>query len=87
MRRAFFAMFFRAAGVTWAAEPQAQPSLIAKPEALQTLLHPACSHCKVESLRRKDELRSDDRVLCWVRVQADGYVNDGVIPYRLPLPA
>ena len=80
MRRTFFAMFFLAAGAAWAADPPAQPSLIAKPEAFQTLLHPNCSHCKIENLRRKDELRNDDRVLCWLQVQADGYVNDGAIP-------
>jgi hypothetical protein len=58
------------------------PSLIAKPDAFQTLLHPNCSHCRIESQRRKDQLLNDDRVLCWMQVQADGYINDGVIPIR-----
>src|SRR2546421_9226168 len=83
MRHTFFAVcLLAAAGALWAADPQAQLSLVAKPEAFQTLLHPNCSHCKIENVRRKDELRSDDRVLCWLQVQADGYVNDGVIPIR-----
>src|SRR5262245_3764792 len=60
----------------------AEPALIAKPEAFQTLLHPNCSHCKIEKLRRKDELLDNDSVLCWMQVQADGYINDGVIPIR-----
>jgi hypothetical protein len=34
---------------------------VANPEAFETRLHPNCSHCKIENLRRKDELRSDDR--------------------------
>src|SRR5207302_5323415 len=82
MRRAFFAVFCLSAGLTWAADPQSQPLLVASPDAFETLLHPNCSHCKIESLRRKDELRSDDRVLCWLQVEADGYVNDGAIPIR-----
>jgi hypothetical protein len=57
-------------------------SLIAKPEAFETLVHPHCSHCFVEANRRKDALRSDDRVLCWIQVQTDGYINDGAIPLR-----
>jgi hypothetical protein len=82
MRHSSLALFFLAAGATWAADPPAQPTLIAKPEAFPTLLHPNCSHCQIENLRRQDELRSDDRVLCWLQVQADGYINDGVIPIR-----
>jgi hypothetical protein len=36
----------------------------------------------VEAKRRQDDLRGDDRVLCWMQVFADGYINDGVIPLR-----
>src|SRR5947209_7623164 len=82
MRWTVFGMFLLGAGGAWSADSQPQPVLVANPEAFQTLLHPNCSHCKIENLRRKDELRRDDRVLCWVQVQADGYVNDGAIPIR-----
>ena len=82
MRRALFAILLLATGGAWAADPQPQALLVANPAAFETLLHPNCSHCKIENLRRKDELRSDDRVLCWLQVQADGYVNDGAIPIR-----
>src|SRR5947208_571114 len=52
-----------------AAQPGKEPTLIAKPDAFKTLLHPNCSHCLVEANRRKEELRADDRVLCWMQVQ------------------
>ncbi len=65
-----------------AADTLPKPALISRPEAFQTLLHPNCSHCIVENSRRKAELRDDDRVLCWLQVQADGYINDGAIPIR-----
>jgi hypothetical protein len=78
----FFALVALAAAGARADDPQRQPLLVASPKALQTLLHPNCSHCKVENLRRKSELRDDDRALCWVQVQADGYINDGAIPVR-----
>jgi hypothetical protein len=65
-----------------AAEPLREPAIIAKPEAFPTLVHPLCSHCQVEANRRKGELRAADRVLCWMHVFADGYVNDGAIPLR-----
>src|SRR5262249_34367466 len=77
-----FATLLLTAGSAWAADTQGQPALISKPEAFQTLLHPNCSHCMIENSRRKAELRDDDRVLCWLQVQADGYVNDGAIPIR-----
>jgi hypothetical protein len=64
------------------AEPAREPAVVAKPGAFESLLHPLCSHCVIEGERRKDELRSDDLVLCWIQVQADGYVNDGAIPLR-----
>ena len=38
--------------------------LIAKPQAFQTLVNPACSHCRDEAKRRAGELK-DDRVLAW----------------------
>jgi hypothetical protein len=82
MRNALFVMLCLAATAASAAEPPNGPPVIAKPEAFQTLVHPNCSHCRVEANRRKEELRPDDRVLCWMQVQADGYVNDGAIPLR-----
>src|SRR5215470_15246335 len=69
-------------GSACATDTERQAALISKPEAFQTLLHPNCSHCMIENSRRKAELRDDDRVLCWLQVQADGYVNDGAIPIR-----
>ncbi len=54
------------------------PKLVAKPDAFQTLVNPACSHCRDEAKRRADELKPDDRVLCWTR----GYSEGGAIPYR-----
>ncbi len=65
-----------------AGSPAQDPTLIARPEAFKTLISPNCSHCVVEGKRRKEELRADDRVLAWVQVQTDGYINDGVIPLR-----
>src|SRR5437899_1064629 len=59
-----------------------EPTLIAKPEAFKTLVSPDCSHCRTENLRRKGELRADDRVLCFRQVFNDGYTNDGGIPIR-----
>src|ERR1044071_7607196 len=82
MRRTLFSMLFLAAGAAWADEPPKESPLIARPEAFQTLVHPNCSHCFIEGKRRKEELRSDDRVLCWIQVQTDGYTNDGAIPLR-----
>ena len=82
IRRDLFAILLLAAGGAWAADPPPQPLLLADPKTFPTLLHPNCSHCQIESVRRKDELRSDDRALCWLQVQADGYVNDGAIPIR-----
>lgn len=70
------------ATAAWAGEPPKQPPLIAKPDAFKTLIHPHCSHCQIEANRRKGELRADDRVLCWMQVLTDGYINDGAIPLR-----
>src|SRR5947209_19885732 len=64
------------------AETGKPPTVVPMPEAFESLLHPNCSHCFIEANRRKAELRPDDRVLCWMQVQADGYVNDGAIPLR-----
>jgi hypothetical protein len=75
-----FSLF--AVSVTMAAEPPPEPVLIDRPEAFPTLVHPHCSHCLVEADRRKQDLRGDDRALCWIQVQTDGYINDGVIPLR-----
>lgn len=76
---AFLLLPFSSAG---AVEPVDVPDLIAKPDAFPTLVHPLCSHCNIEANRRKDELRADDRVLCWMQVFTDGYINDGAIPLR-----
>ncbi|MCC7087198.1 MAG: DUF3179 domain-containing protein [Pirellulales bacterium] len=62
-------------GTAFAVEPV---SLIAKPEAFETLVNPECSHCRIEAKRRAKELRDDDRVLCWIR----GYSDGGAIPIR-----
>jgi hypothetical protein len=82
MRSALFLISCLATTAAWAAGPPTEPTLIARPEAFETLVHPNCSHCLIEAKRRKDELRADDRVLCWMQVQTDNYVNDGVIPLR-----
>jgi hypothetical protein len=71
-----------AAGTALADEPAKEPTLIARPEAFPTLDHPHCSHCFLEADRRKVELRASDRVLSWIQVFNDVYVNDGVIPIR-----
>src|SRR5438445_13690845 len=55
-----------------------EPKLIVKPEAFPTLVNPNCSHCRDEAKRRANELRDDDRVLCWLR----GYSDGGAIPLR-----
>jgi hypothetical protein len=53
-------------------------TLVAKPDAFETLVNPKCSHCRIEATRRAKELRDDDRVLCWIR----GYSDGGAIPIR-----
>jgi hypothetical protein len=82
MRRTLSLLLVLTAGGVWAAEPPQEPPVIAKPDAFKTLDHPDCSHCFVEAKRRNEELRADDRVLCWVQVTTDGYINDGAIPIR-----
>jgi hypothetical protein len=61
-----------------AAEPPPGPQLIVRPDALQTLVNPACSHCRDEAKRRARDLKPTDRVLCWTR----GYSDGGAIPMR-----
>jgi hypothetical protein len=66
------------ASVAGAEQPVAQSKVIARPDAFQTLVNPACSHCIDESKRRSKELRPEDRVLAWIR----GYSEGGAIPIR-----
>jgi hypothetical protein len=82
MRRTVCLLLVLTAGAAWAADPPREPVVIARPDAFKTLNHPNCSHCVVEGKRRKQDLRADDRVLCWVQVSTDGYINDGAIPIR-----
>ena len=60
------------------AQPAAEPPIVVKPDAFQTLVNPACSHCVDEAKRRKAELRDNDRVLAWTR----GYSDGGAVPIR-----
>jgi hypothetical protein len=87
MRRVLCLVLFFAAGAAWAAEPAKGPTLVARPGAFKPLFSPDCSHCKAEGLKRKDDLRAADRVLCWRQVFNDGYTNDGAIPIRFFLNA
>lgn len=64
-----------------AADPA--PILVEARGKLPTLVNPSCSHCKDEAVRRKDDLRPDDRALCWTRGKDDG----GAIPFRFFLNA
>jgi hypothetical protein len=75
MRFGALILLLLAAGTAFAVEPV---SLIAKPDAFDTLVNPECSHCRIEATRRAKELREDDRVLCWIR----GYSDGGAIPIR-----
>jgi hypothetical protein len=61
-----------------AADSPASPRLIEKPAAFETLINPACSHCRDEAKRRATELKPDDLVLAWTR----GYSDGGAIPVR-----
>lgn len=67
-------IFFLAASVA----PAADPKLVVKPDAFETLVNPNCSHCVDEAKRRKDELKDSDPVLMWTR----GKHNGGAIPIR-----
>jgi hypothetical protein len=62
-------------------EPTPEPTLVVKPDAFKTLVNPNCSHCRDEAKRRADELRKDDRVLCWIR-DTKGKYEGGAIPFR-----
>lgn len=55
-----------------------EPLLITRPQAHQTLVNPACSHCRDEARRRAVDLKPNDPVLCWIR----GYSEGGAIPFR-----
>src|SRR5439155_25298873 len=56
----------------------ADPPVVAKPDAFETLVNPNCSHCVDEAKRRAAELRPNDPVLAWTR----GYSDGGAIPVR-----
>jgi hypothetical protein len=55
-----------------------EAKVLFRPEAFETLVNPACSHCIDEARRKAGSLRDDDRVLAWIRGKYDG----GAIPYR-----
>ncbi|HEX7446966.1 MAG TPA: DUF3179 domain-containing (seleno)protein [Pirellulales bacterium] len=61
-----------------AAPPAGEVKQLFKPDAFETLVNPNCSHCVDEAKRRSGELRSDDRVLAWIR----GKYQGGAIPWR-----
>src|SRR5262249_37674085 len=61
-----------------AAASPADPKLVVKPDAFETLVNPNCSHCVDEAKRRKDELKDTDPALMWTRGKYDG----GAIPIR-----
>jgi hypothetical protein len=75
MRRVLLLLLLAPAGAL-AAGPG--PGLVEDPKAFPTLVNPACSHCKDEAVRRKGELRPDDRALCWTR----GKYQGGAVPFR-----
>ncbi len=56
----------------------ADPVLLAKPDAFETLVNPNCSHCVDESKARAADLRAGDPVLAWMRGNYDG----GAVPIR-----
>ncbi len=56
----------------------ADPKVVVKPDAFETLVNPNCSHCVDEAKRRKDELKDADPVLMWTRGKYEG----GAIPIR-----
>ena len=56
----------------------AEPPLLVKPDAFQTLVNPNCSHCIDEAKSRAGDLRADDPVLAWTRGKYEG----GAIPIR-----
>jgi hypothetical protein len=78
MKLVLFCTFWALTGLAGAPAAAEEPKLIVKPEAFETLVNPNCSHCRDEAKRRANELRDDDRVLCWIR----GYSDGGAIPFR-----
>ena len=64
--------------LTTAGAAAAEPPVVVKSDAFTALVNPQCSHCRDEAKRRADQLRDDDRVLCWLR----GYSDGGAIPFR-----
>jgi hypothetical protein len=63
----------------WAAgDPPPAAPVLARPAAFETLVNPACSHCRDEARRRSQDLKPGDPVLAWTR----GYSDGGVIPIR-----
>ncbi len=71
--------------LAWAAGAgrAADPPVVARPEAFEALVNPACSHCRDEAVRRAGELKPGDRVLAWTR----GYSDGGAVPLRFFLTA
>ncbi len=74
----FFMALLLCSGTSFLSAQESKSRLVAQPDAFKTLVNPMCSHCRDEAKRRANDLRSDDRVLCWIR----GYSEGGVIPYR-----
>ena len=79
MMRVFFPV---AALILTGVACHAGPPVTAKPDAFETLVNPACSHCRDEA-KRRDDLVPGDRVLAWTR----GYSEGGAIPFRFFLNA
>ena len=77
MRRLLLLVPMLTAAASSAAEPPSPPFIV-KPDAFTTLVNPKCSHCRDEAKRRADQLKDNDRVLCWIR----GYSDGGAIPFR-----
>src|SRR5205823_6810182 len=76
--RGFFMRTLTALLLAATAIGAADPELVVKPDAFETLVNPNCSHCVDEAKRRKDELMDADPVLMWTRGKYDG----GSIPFR-----
>lgn len=71
------------AGAGLAGDPLAGPPVVARPGLFDTLVNPACSHCRDEAKRRAADLKPGDRVLAWTR----GYSDGGAVPFRFFLNA
>ena len=81
MRKLFLALSTLLTSALVAADPD--PVVVEARGKLQTLVDPVASQTKTEAARRKDDLRPDDRALCWTRDKNDG----GAIPFRFFLHA